>query len=187
MGAIGHSDGSRFFPSLGKDGPNPQIVALEQQVQELTSQLESKQMEIEGRIKIAQIGADSRLQTTQMTNEGRIQLAREVNASKEKLDLMRIELEKLDKQIRMEEGELKRGQLMLEREALSDSIKQAERTFSLESRRLNAEIAQMSQGEGDTTAGKPSPKPKGAADLRGNDKAGVITRDNYDMIPNSEA
>lgn len=77
---------------------------------------------------------------------------------------MQDRLDQIDRMISVELSRIKRQELFLQREALSHEIQEADRRFMLEQRGQSLE-------EG------------GAANLPGEDKAGVITRDRYGMIP----
>jgi hypothetical protein len=108
-----------------------------------------------------QQGANAR---DQMKYETQLMLA----ANKDNLDgaiaQMKDRLEQIDRMIDMELSRIKRQELFLQREALSHEIQEADRRYQLEKQGKTLE-------EG------------GAKNLPGEDKAGVITRDRYGMVP----
>lgn len=55
FGALGWKSADRFFPSLGEDQQNPQIQAMQQQIQELQQALQTKQVEWAARKEIAEM------------------------------------------------------------------------------------------------------------------------------------
>lgn len=73
FGALGYRDGKRFFSI--DDEQDPAITALQQQVQELTQMLQTKQAEIEGRIKVEQIRQDGANEREMAKHELAVQLA----------------------------------------------------------------------------------------------------------------
>jgi hypothetical protein len=168
FGALGYADGQRFYPSLNQDEQDPRIAELEGQVQQLMQIIESKQaekqVEMEGKLTLEhmkQQGANAR---DQMKYETQLMLA----ANKDNLDgaiaQMKDRLEQIDRMIDMELSRIKRQELFLQREALSHEIQEADRRYQLEKQGKTLE-------EG------------GAKNLPGEDKAGVITRDRYGMVP----
>lgn len=175
FGAIGYKDGTRFFPSLGVKGQDPMIEQLTQQVQELQQIVESDQAK-------EQAKAETTLQVTQMREEGA--MARE--QMKQETELMKLQakgdietfladmknrLEEIDRMLKAEESQIHRQELYLQREALSHTIQQADREYMLKLRDQDqAEVEQAT---------------KGAHNLKGEDKAGVISRQNYDLIPSN--
>lgn len=67
-GVAGYKDISRFFAS----GENPEVQQLMAQIQELQRQLETKQLETEGRIRVAEINARAKLDEQQLENQGEV-------------------------------------------------------------------------------------------------------------------
>lgn len=72
FGALGYRDGKRFFTM--DDEQDPAVSALQQQVQQLTQMLQTKQAEIEGRIKVEQIRQDGANEREMAKHELAIQL-----------------------------------------------------------------------------------------------------------------
>lgn len=174
FGALGYRDGARFLPSItGKE--DPRVQQLMEQVQQLTQMLESrqaeKQMEIEGRIQVAEIGAMSRLQGTQL----QLGVAAELGRMKMEIEAAKVELSKIDRQLAMEQTDVKRRELHMAREALSHEIQNQDREFLLKIQQA-AQAAQQPQQPGGRSS---APKRRST----GGGTAGVIQRDNYGMIP----
>lgn len=172
FGALGYKDASRFLPMLKKGGQeDPRIQAMQQQIDQLTQMVQGKQMEIEGRIQVAQIAADAKMAVAKMEAEidvMKIQAGNDIEMLKTKL---KNRLEEVDRQIDIEAQDVKRRELYLQREALSHSIQQADREYALK-------VAEFNRGDGKIEDGD-----DGAENLKGNDKAGVISRGKFGSIP----
>jgi len=177
MGAVGH-DGERFFPSLGKDGPNPQVAQLQQQVQQLTQALEMKQVEAQAKLQDTQIREQGALQREQMKLQTQLQIAREKGQLDAAMSQMKNRLEQYDRQLASMKAGVEREELELQKQALAHTIKQAETADMREDRRMNFDMTTKVAG----AAADRSPE-EGPMDLKGNDKAGVMARENYDLIP----
>jgi hypothetical protein len=73
FGALGYKGAERFFPSLGQEQEDPRIAQLTQQLQQMQQALQSKQMEVEGRVKAAEISASGRVEAEKMRQNGIVQ------------------------------------------------------------------------------------------------------------------
>lgn len=174
FGAAGFRDGQRFFPNLAGQ-EDPRIVQMQQQIAQLTQIIETKQIETQGRIEVARVGGEYRLAATQL----QVGLAAELGRMKFQLDAQRMQLEELDRRLAIEKADKERRQLYLEREALSHSIQEADRQFMLKL----AELSQVAQAGAAAGAKPVGGGKKGAYNLSGNDRAGVISRGQYGAIP----
>jgi hypothetical protein len=67
-GVAGYKDITRFFTT----GDNPQVQQLMAQIQELTKQLETKQLETQGKVRVAEINAQAKLDEQQLENQGEV-------------------------------------------------------------------------------------------------------------------
>lgn len=74
FGALGYKDGSRFFRSLQGE-EDPRIQQLMQQVQQLTTMLEGKQMDNETKLQIADMQTRGRLAEAEMRESTKLQIA----------------------------------------------------------------------------------------------------------------
>lgn len=74
FGALGYKGAERFFPNIA-EGQNPEVAALQQQMQQMQQMLEGKQMEVEGRIKAAEISASGQVEAERMRQEGVVRAA----------------------------------------------------------------------------------------------------------------
>ncbi len=171
FGALGYSDGTRFFPQLGNKEQDPRVAQLEQQVQELMQLVESKQMEIQGKIDVANITQQGATARTQMQEEVKVMIAQNKDNMEAAIVQMKNRLEEIDRMVQIELSDIKRRELFLQREALSHEIQEANRRYQMEMQDRTA--AAVPEG--------------GAFNLPGNDKAGVISRGNYGSIPNNAA
>ena len=111
----GFKGGERFI-----SGDDPRIAELEETLQQMQAQIDSKDKELQ-----------TRIQLQDMKNQGATQVASirgEVELRKEE---MRTQLGDLEIQIRMEAEDTKKGELMLQRDALLTKILEAERDYNL--------------------------------------------------------
>lgn len=158
--AVGFRDGARFFPD-GSGGEDPQVTALKQQLAALEQIIATEQHKQQGRIEVAKITAQAGLQKAQIAAA----VQYELGALKARIDDKRIQLEAMDRQLALEDADVKRRELYLQREALSHSIQQDNREFILKLQEVANATAE------------------GAMNLPGNDKAGVISRNKYGKVP----
>ena len=68
FGALGYRDGSRFYDF---DGENPVVMQLQEQLQELQKKIETKEIDNQTKVQVAQIMAESRLQGTREENQSK--------------------------------------------------------------------------------------------------------------------
>jgi hypothetical protein len=176
FGAIGFRDGQRFFPGLaGQD--DPRIAQMQQEIDQLKQFIETKQVEQQGKIEVARVSGEYRLAATQM----QVGVAAQLGQLKFEIEAGTLKLAEFDRQLAMQTADKERRELYLEREALSHSIQEANRRFQLELLKLASEPKQK-PGEKPATGGAR----KGAYNLAGNDRAGVISRDQYGSVPQHE-
>lgn len=169
FGALGFKDASRFLPMLNEDGEDPRVAALQQQLAELQQMLQGKVLESQTRVQVAQIGAEATVAVARMRAEIELMKAEAGNNLEMFLVQMKNRLEEIDRAIAVEDADIRRRELYLQREALSHSILEADRNFQLKLRQVNQKAAES--------------KGNGAADLKGDDKAGTISRGNFGSIP----
>lgn len=161
FGALGYRDGSRFMPRLYQedDDRDPYVIQLEQQVAELAQMIESKRAEkmAEGEVKVI---IERIKQETALLKE------RYKNDQEGFKAAIQAKFEDINARLAVAKEERERMSLALEREALSHSILESNREFALRMREMNAEA-------------------DGAMNLKGDDKAGIISRQDYGLIPDS--
>ncbi len=168
MGALGYRDGVRFFPSLGKDEEDPRLAQAMEMIQKLQQIIEGKQVEQQGKLEGIRMTVEGANARTKMQEEVKLMIAGAKDNIESALIQMKNRLEEIDRMVNIELSDIKRREYYLQREALSHEIQEAERRWLLESRGLS-----LPEG--------------GAMNLPGNDKAGVITRDQFGMVPNNAA
>jgi hypothetical protein len=133
MGILGYKDGSRFFPSVkSQDKQDPQVAQLTKQVSDLQAALQSEQQKYASQEKIAQIRADSAEKIASIKAQTQANVALGAQAAKHYVAELKAQLAAKDQEIKQEANVIKQGQLLLEREALSNSIMQADREFQLQ-------------------------------------------------------
>ena len=65
FGALGYKGAERFFPGIDDDNEDPRIKQMQGVIQQLTQALQSKQMEVEGRVKVAEVTSEGRIKAIQ--------------------------------------------------------------------------------------------------------------------------
>lgn len=132
FGALGYKDGARFFAD---DQGDPEKQQMQQMIQELQMQLETKQAEIQGRIQVAQINAEAKLQAEQL----KIQ-------SNQQVEFFKARIAETDRKLQAAalkaNNEIEVGKLLNQREALifQMRIKEAELSRSNQEGRLSQTI-----------------------------------------------
>jgi hypothetical protein len=181
FGALGYKDASRFLPMLKQQpGEDPRIQQLMQQIEQLTQMLQTKQLENQAKIDVANINAEAKIAVAKMQGEiemMKLQSGNDLDLLKTKL---KDRLEQVDRQLAIEAQDVRRRELYLQREALSHSIQQADREYALKV----AEFGRAGQEMGDEEDGdEGGDEGEGAEDLKGTDKAGTLSRGQYGSVP----
>lgn len=117
--ALGQADISRYFPSMDAEGQSqdPQVRALQQQVQQLMALTQPQQVQLQ----IAQLKAQGDQQKT----------AQQAQSAKD-LKTMEMQLAWVELQLEKEKNDIARGQLLLSREKLSNDITMQRMEFQLQ-------------------------------------------------------
>lgn len=189
MGAAGYDMGSKFFPAL-RGGEDPRVTMLQEQIAMLQQQLEAQAAKEQVKLQIAQIQAQTAVQVAQIRQAGPDKIAQVQMQLKGAEFQHRQRMDEIDMQLRMATSDVERQRLYLEREALSNSILTWNREFEL---KIGAMQQQRLADEQQAMAGRLSrpgsgevadPFPDGnAAQMGGNDRAGVLARGNFGAIP----
>lgn len=111
FGQLGYKDGSRFI-SFEDD---PRIEELQGQLQELQMLLKSEQLKLENRLKVEQ-----------MKQAGNKEVASIKAGSEVSKTQIKAQLDYIDLQLKQEDVETRRAELMLQREALINQIAEQE-------------------------------------------------------------
>lgn len=172
FGALGYRDGARFLPHLYADqgDMDPQLVqALEENAQlkqmiesgvaleQAKAQAKNINIEAEGQVKLMleRVKQETAMLKEQYKNDQEGYKA----AMKQRMD-------SIEARLNVAKEERERMSLALEREALSHAILQDDREFALQMREKKSET-------------------DGAHNLEGDDGAGVISRQDYGLMPDS--
>ena len=115
---LGYKDGSRFIAFADDD---PRVSELEQQLQQLQMQIQTDQAKTEGRIQIEQVKSVGDKEVAQIKAQADIQS-----------QMIRQESDIIEAQIKKDDSVTKRGELILQRDALLNQIKETERELELE-------------------------------------------------------
>lgn len=168
FGALGYKGAERFYPELFKQQENPKVKQLEQQVQELTQALETDKVAVDGRIKVAQIQSEGKLKI-EHAREGAAKARHSADLElKYKIEQNKTKKAELDYRIKQEASDLNKQELVQQKLALEHQIMMDE---------IELEMTMSGQN-----APQESPV-REAPNLAGNDKAGVIARDDYGNRP----
>lgn len=122
FGALGYKGAERFFPKLGDQQEDPQVAQLKQMVQQLQQALQGKQMEVEGRIKVAQITTEGRLQQEERRQIGMLAISRQEAVADFELARIQASLAAIDKQLEGQRNQIEVGRLQNERAALMNEM-----------------------------------------------------------------
>jgi hypothetical protein len=197
MSALGYKDGIRFFPGL-KD--TTQETPAEKQLKDQITKLQQQLSQAQAGIPVAKIKAASAETIAKIKAEATQNVATaRLDAERYKANLQG-QIKRVDQQIDEEANTIKKANLLLEREALSHAIMEADRAFELQVASTQPvpmpaplspnpkeeSLAQdlLNPAEGDLAAGMDaSGSSGGAMNLPGNDAAGVVARGNYGSIP----
>lgn len=123
--SAGFFDPSRFFPLLGngdKPDKDPKVAALQQQVQTLTMKLYPGQQHNEGLAQREQIRVQGLERVTQMKLQGQMALQQAEAKAAFIIKTKELEMAYIELQLKHESNDVARGQLMLNREKLSNDI-----------------------------------------------------------------
>lgn len=177
MAAVG-IQARRYFPQIKNNKENPQVKMLKQTIRQLTQVIQGKQVEQQGKKDIAMIQGEYKIRSDQLKGSVALQIAElqndyNMHMAKIAEANLRIDSEMSDVKMltNMAEGQNKRQQLFEQRRALNHNIVESERQFKLEMAKLI--LSGVTDGSLST----------GPMDLPGDDRAGIIARDNYDLIP----
>ncbi len=171
FGSLGYKSADRFFPQLFDDKKDPEVLRLEGQVQELMKAIETDQPAIEGRKEVAVIQSEGKFKIEQLrsdTAKSRLQADQELKHTIEK---NRLKIAMLDYEIKKAGSELDKQELVQQKLALEHQIMMDEIELEMS---IRSNVAGLGDGSN-----------REAPDLPGNDKAGVIARDDYGHRPNA--
>lgn len=184
--ALGFGDGARFV--MPGDQQNPQVAALEQQLQEASQVIETKQIENQTKIEVEKIRQTGFVE--QWRTKGTYDMA---------LEAMKQRIDELNMLIKAEEVDLKRAELELERDAMVHSQMAAQLNMKLESAKQNREEAREILKEGGAAApfrtpparippaaaSPPTSGPVGTRKHNAGASAGVRQRQQFGMLTDS--
>jgi hypothetical protein len=156
------------------------VQQLQQQVQQLQQQLQMDAQKSAAQVNIAQIRAASAEKIATIKAQTQKDIALGNQAAKHYVAELQSQLKQKDAQIMQEKNVIAQGNLLLEREALSNAIMQADREFQLQ---LQAAGAPQLPTE-TQDLGNDAPF---ISELRGKNgvggEAGTISRGRFGMIP----
>jgi len=113
FGTLGYQDGARFFNMDNEE--NPEVTALKQQIQELSGQLQTKQLESQTKVQVETVKQQGNMQREQL----RAQTNKEIAALDAKINFIK-------QQIAAEKNDIARGELSIQESAFDFSKKTKE-------------------------------------------------------------
>lgn len=208
FGAVGFKSVERFFPALanpeGKE-EDPRITQMQQEIEKLQQalQMDSQKYEIQAKTASEQTASRERVEMAKLQQGDRHTMSQQELAYKIEQDKWNGML--MDAQIKREQNAMRKQELVQQRIALNHTITMDERQYELTRQEMEMERAQQrgapsipdtrvtsANKEIDSNPGKqnlPVPGGKRIATqpkLAGDDKAGVMARDNYGAVPFEE-
>ena len=125
--ALGYQDGKRFFKDEQQEDPEKQEMA--KVIQKLQQQLQMKQAEIQGKIQVEQTKQQGNLQREELRNQVNMEVAR-----------MNQEIDYINQQIDAEKNDIKRAELIIQREAFEQNKKMQQVTVAKDERDRMSDI-----------------------------------------------
>lgn len=197
FGAVGFGDGSRFVPKLAGEEEDAQVKQLKAKIQQLQQMVDSNQQDIQGRIEIAKIAAEANVKIAQLRSADARNLQTESLRFQLYVERLRTKMKAVELDIANEGVEIKKQELYMQREALSNTIQLAEREFALKLQttplapppHAAVEPAPSSTQQLVTRLRTPASGPVALeAQVPGvtDNAAGVISRGDYGAIPGME-
>lgn len=206
LGAVGYKSAERFFPGIGQadQEEDPRIAQYEEQIQQLQAALEGKGQEIQAKGQID-------LQREEMRLRAQDQRDQRANQLKLQIEQGKWRVAALDMQIKQEQNEFRKQELVQQRIALNHTIAMDERQYQMQQTQMewqtgidmpDTPYSPPEQLPSPAETKEPKPKaPEGVSsevspnkprriattpDLGGDDKAGVIARGKYGGVPFKE-
>jgi hypothetical protein len=201
MGAVGFKNAERFFPAIAQTGQeDPQVAQLRQENEKLKGMLQAEAPKWEAQKQIKQMDVQSREKVAMLTLQAKQQLDDKAGQLKFKIEENKFRLSMMDIEIKREQNLFRKQELVQQRIALNHTIAMDERQYELQQREMA-----MSMNDGATQVdGRPNPqemrptqptkKPEGQQKRiastpvlnEGDDKSGVVARNNFGAIPHEE-
>lgn len=175
LGAVGYKSAARFFPALaeGEAGENQQMKQLQQENQQLKQMLEGDGQKHQAALQGKQMDIQGRIQMKGMELEQRQREAMTQAELKHKMEQNQWQKAMLDHQIKQEQNEFKKQELIQQRIALNHTITMDERQYELAQQQQEFNMGrQIEQAErekvideqtGQPTGGDATPMHSGAA------------------------
>lgn len=123
--AAGFADPTRFFPFLdnkGQPDKDPKVAALQQQLQSMQMLLYPGQMHNQGLVQREQIRMQGNERIQQMKTQAQMALQKAESETAWAIKHAELQIAFVDLQLQHEQNDVARGQLMLNREKLSNDI-----------------------------------------------------------------
>ena len=156
FGQLGYRDGSRFL--LFEEKENPEVEQLKQQLQELQTMVEQDQIKQQGRMQVQQMKSQTDAQGTQIKSLTDMEIAKLRAQTDIQKELIAQQTDIKEAQIKKEDSITKRGELLLQKEALLNQI--ADGDFDRAEKQVERDLELDAQGD-----------------------TGTIKRDRYNKIP----
>ena len=164
MGALGFRDGSRFFPQLySRDDEDPRLVQMMQENEQLRGLIQSGIAEAQAK---AQAEGEVKERLERIKQETALLKEQFADNREGYKAAIQAKIDDINARLDVAKEERERMSLALEREALSHSI-------AKDNWEMRMQEQDLDKGE------------EGAKDLKGEDKAGIYSRQQYGALPGS--
>jgi len=156
FGQLGYRDGARFVTF--EEGENTELQQLKQQLEELQSIVEQDQIKQQGRMEVQQLKSQTDAQGTQIKSLTDMEIAKLRAQTDIQKEIISQQTDLKEAQIKKEDSITKRGELLLQKEALLNQI--ADGDMDRAEQQIERDLELDAQGD-----------------------SGTITRDRYNKIP----
>ena len=173
FGALGFRDGSRFFND--EDDVDPQVQELQQQLQEMQKIIETKQVD-----------QQTKLQIAKMNNQAKMQVAQMGHDHQQRMKSIEAEIKFIEKRLAAETNDIKRGQLVLQKQALEWQQKTEEiNMLTAERDKIHKNMVNNDERQYQRR-GVPEPDGQMGDGLPDDRPSTVVQNNNYGQVPFAE-
>lgn len=133
FGALGYQDGTRFASQETEE--DPRIMEMEQMIQQLQQQLQTKEMEMQTKLQVEQMRVEGSLQKEQIKGQTLMQMKE-----------MDQQIDYINSQLSAERNDITRGQLLLQKESILAAKQQKQLELASNEKNRMSEILMKNAG-----------------------------------------
>lgn len=167
LGAVGYKSAERFFPAMANaknQQQDPRVAQLEQENAQLKQMIEGEGQKYQMQLQGKQMDVQARVQIAQMQLEHKDRQQMSADQLKQKLEQNNWQRALLDHQIKKEQNEFRRQELVQQRIALNHTIAMDERQFELAQQQAEMAVGRdMQESEPKDKINAQSGKPMGGS------------------------